>query len=561
MHEVTSTNARKKAAPYIIGKPAVTPANVEEVDLTALAAQLTVRQKAFAAMAAGDDTDAGDIAPLAFEALSDPKTKEVHSLSVELTEDHVQELKDTYGEALIIEKNHSLQMFSGFAQFEMSHSPMLTTQNDEFKVTLKVIDEDGAPVEGVQVDLSGELWSDRQRTNAQGKVTLKLPGETYETLTELRLKPASGFWSRVIAAPQFASRDNVVRVSALPTSTDGPQIDLWGNQAVGNVAMPQGDRVRVAVIDSGFADGHPDVVAAGGRGFADGGDPQEDWKSDDSGHGTHVVGTIGALNNAIGMRGIADRVDLFALRVFPGATIAKLIAAIDTAIELEVDVVNMSLGGPDKSVLLQQRMQAARAAGILLVAAAGNSGGPVMYPAAYPEVMAVAAIGKFGTFPEDSIHKRHETEHVSQDGQYFAAHFTCRGPQIDVCGPGVAVISTLPGPGFGSYDGTSMASPHVAGIAAVLLAQDAGIQAMARDQTRSDALFAKVVGACQPLGLPSELQGRGMPVLTAQGTPADGPDTNDNETPETPGGETGLDMVADLIRKAIEAARKIKESA
>jgi hypothetical protein len=94
-----------------------------------------------------------------------------------------------------------------------------------------------------------------------------------------------------------------------------------------------------------------------------------------------------------------------------------------------------------------------------------------------------------------------------------------------------------------------------------LLAQDAGIQAMARDLTRSDALFAKVVGACQPLGLPSELQGRGMPVLTAQGTPADGPDTDDNETPETPGGEAGLDMVADLIRKAIEAARKIKESA
>ncbi len=561
MHEVTSTKQRKKAVKYIIGKPSDTPANVEEVDLTALGAQLAARQQAFAAMAAGDDAEDGNIVPLAFEALSDPKTKQVHSLSVELTDDHVQELKDTYGEALIIEEDHDLQMFGGFAQFEMSHSPMLTTQNDELKVTLKVIDENDAPVQGVQVDLSGELWSDRQRTNAQGKVTMKLYGETYETLTELRLKPASGFWSRLIPAPQFGARDNVVRVTALPVNTNGPQVDLWGNQAVGNVAMPQGDRVRVAVIDSGFADGHPDVVAAGGRGFADGGDPEEDWKSDDSGHGTHVAGTIGALNNAIGMRGIANRVDLFPLRVFPGASISKLIAAIDTAIELQVDIVNMSLGGPNKSVLLQQRMQAARAAGVLLVAAAGNSGGPVMYPAAYPEVMAVAAIGKFGTFPEDSFHTRHATDHVSQDGQYFAAKFTCRGPEINVCGPGVAVISTLPGPGYGSYDGTSMASPHVAGIAAVLLAQSADIQALARDQTRSDALFAKVVGACQPLGLPAELQGRGMPVLTAQGAPANGPGADNNETPQTPDAEPELDMVAALIRKAIETAKKIKESA
>jgi subtilisin len=553
MHEVTSATDKKKTAKYIIGKPAITGANVDEVDLEEVFGLLKAKQEAFSAMQAGEDNADEAVAPLAFTALSDPDTGKVHSLSAELTDDHVKELKDQYGDALVIEKDFPLQMFNAADLFEMSQSPTLSTQNDELKVTLKVLDENDAPVQGVQVDLSGELWSDRQRTNTQGKVTLKLFGETLDSLTELRLKPSSGYWSRLIQSPVFAIRDNVVRVTALPASTDAPQADLWGNQTVGNVTMPDGARIRVAVIDSGFADGHPDVSAAGGRGFAEGGDPEEDWKTDDSGHGTHVAGTIGALNNAIGMRGVADRVDIFPLRIFPGASISKLIAAIDAAIELKVDVVNMSLGGANKSDLLQQRMQAARAAGILLIAAAGNSGGDVMFPAAYPEVMAVAAIGKFGTFPNDSFHTRHVTEHVSQDGEFFAAKFTCRGPQIDVCAPGVAIVSTVPGNGFGSNDGTSMAAPHVAGVAAVLLAQSKDIQGMARNQSRSDALFARVLDACQPLGLSAELQGRGMPVLVPQNTPEDRPDAGDSDA--------ALETVARLIQRALEAAKKINASA
>jgi subtilisin family serine protease len=553
MHEVTSATDKKKTAKYIIGKPAITGANVDEVDLEEVFGQLKAKQEAFSAMQAGEDNADEAVAPLAFTALSDPDTGKVHSLSAELTDDHVKELKDQYGDALVIEKDFPLQMFNAADLFEMSQSPTLSTQNDELKVTLKVLDENDAPVQGVQVDLSGELWSDRQRTNAQGKVTLKLFGETLDSLTELRLKPSSGYWSRLIQSPVFATRDNVVRVTALPASMDAPQADLWGNQTVGNVTMPDGARIRVAVIDSGFADGHPDVSAAGGRGFAEGGDPEEDWKTDDSGHGTHVAGTIGALNNAIGMRGVADRVDIFPLRIFPGASISKLIAAIDAAIELKVDVVNMSLGGANKSDILQQRMQAARAAGILLIAAAGNSGGDVMFPAAYPEVMAVAAFGKFGTFPNDSFHTRHVTEHVSQDGEFFAAKFTCRGPQIDVCAPGVAIVSTVPGNGFGSNDGTSMAAPHVAGVAAVLLAQSEDIQGMGRNQSRSDALFARVLDACQPLGLSAELQGRGMPVLVPQNTPEDPPDAGDDDA--------ALDTVARLIQRALEAAKKINASA
>ncbi|NIZ13046.1 S8 family peptidase [Phaeobacter sp. HF9A] len=559
MNEVISRKDRKATRHFIIGKPATQPAHLQEVDLEALGAELTQRQAKIAAQT----VDGAPAAPLAFKAMRDPDSQKVHTLQAELTEAHVEELRTRHGAALIIEEDHDLEMFSirpGADAFEMSMARAFSTQDDELKVTLKVVDENDAPLPKVQVDLAGDLWSDRQLTNTQGKVTLKLFGETLDSLTQLRLKPPHGHWSRVIESPALSAQENTVQLSKLPVSPEGPQANMWGNDTIGNVTMPEGARVRVAVIDSGFADGHPDVVAAGGRGFAEGGDPEEDWKSDDSGHGTHVAGTIGALNNTIGMRGVADNVDIFALRVFPGASISKLMAAIDTAIELQVDVVNMSLGGANPSALLQQRMQAARQAGILLVAAAGNNAGPVMYPAAYPEVMAVAAIGKHGTFPEDSFHARHVTQQTSTDGSYFAAAFTCRGPEINVCAPGVAIISTVPGDSYVANDGTSMASPHIAGIAAVLLAQNPRIQMMPRSDARSQALFQAVLDAARPLGLPAEFQGSGLPILTGD-TPI-APQPGENETPTTPPpNDTGLDAVANLIQKALNAAKAIKERA
>lgn len=560
MHEVTSRKDRTPTRKFLIGKPTTTPAGVDEVDLEALGAELTRHRQEFSALGADDDA----ATPMTFQALRTTDTKEVHTLQVELTEAHVEELKERHGPALIVEEDHELKLFNlntGFDAFEMSMARAFSPQSDALKITLKVMDENGLPVPKVQVDLSGDVWSDRQMTNTQGKVTLKLYGERLDTLTQLRLKPAHGYWSRIIENPVLAAQDNIVKVAALPVTNDGQQAQLWGNTAVGTVEMPGDARIRVAVIDSGFADGHPDVVAAGGRGFAEGGDPDEDWKTDESGHGTHVAGTIGALNNAFGMRGVANKVDIFALRVFPGASISKLMAAIDVAIELQVDVVNMSLGGPNASALLQQRMQAARQAGLLLVAAAGNNAGPVMYPAAYPEVMAVSAIGKLGTFPEDSFEARHVTDHVSADGAYFAARFTCRGPEINVCGPGVGVISTVPDGSYLSNSGTSMAAPHVAGIAAVLLAQNPDIRDMPRNDLRSHALFQKVLNAAQPLGLPPELQGQGMPVLSPVDVPQPSPGTNDTPTPApTPNEDTGLETVADLIEKALKAAKAVKEN-
>jgi subtilisin family serine protease len=333
-----------------------------------------------------------------------------------------------------------------------------------------------------------------------------------------------------------------------------PQDGGWGGEAMNLVA--DGDpaaTVRVAVIDSGLATTHDDLGPEGGFDFGGGDSPGTSWGTDGSGHGTHVSGTVAALNNGFGVRGMAPGVELFGFRVFPEATMSKLIGAVDRCIEHQIDVVNMSLGSSSKSVLLQQRLRAARDAGVLPVAAAGNSAGPVLFPAAFPEALCVAAIGRLGTFPDNSPHAGHVTDRLSADGRYFAAKFTCRGPEVNVCAPGVAIISSVPPNGYAAFDGTSMASPHVAGFAARLLQTLPEIREMARGPARSQALFDAVVARCEPLGLPAEFQGAGLPRLPAEADHGGSEDGGGQDA----GAPPSLEQIRDLIEQALAKARAL----
>lgn len=214
-----------------------------------------------------------------------------------------------------------------------------------------------------------------------------------------------------------------------------------------HTAGVRGQGVKVAVLDTGIDYNHEDLNVRGGASFV-GGD-----YIDRNGHGTHVAGTIAALDNSIGVIGVAPDAELYAVKVLNdlgSGSYSGIAQGIEWAIDNGMDVINMSLGGPSSSAVLQSAVQRAYSSGVVVVAAAGNSGAgtdTVGYPAKYPEAIAVAAV--------NSSNQR--------------ASFSSTGPAVELSAPGVNVNSTIPGNRYSSsYSGTSMASPHVAGVAALV---------------------------------------------------------------------------------------------
>ncbi len=216
--------------------------------------------------------------------------------------------------------------------------------------------------------------------------------------------------------------------------------------------------VNVAVIDTGIDGDHPDLAAN----IVDGvnyvskpawrpADPSK-W-DDDHGHGTHVAGIIAALDNDIGVVGVAPEASLYALKVLDktgSGYVSDIIAALEWAVLNDMDICNMSLGTDTDVESLEEACYAAFTDGLLLVAAAGNDGGAVDYPAAYPWVIAVAAVDRFDVRPSWSSY----------------------GSEVELAGPGVDVYSTWKGSGYNTESGTSMAAPHVAGTLALNLLAD-----------------------------------------------------------------------------------------
>jgi len=170
--------------------------------------------------------------------------------------------------------------------------------------------------------------------------------------------------------------------------------------------------------------------------------------------------------------------------------LAIVIAGIEWAMNHGIKIANMSLGADEGSEPLHRAVQAALAKGMIIVAAAGNSGGSVGFPGAYPESIAVGA----------------------SDGSDHAAPFSSRGPEVDYIAPGVEILSTKLGGGYTTLSGTSMASPHISGLAALAYAEGA---------TTPAALRAALDRAARPIaGLTPDVEGRGMVLAGNLGKPA-----------------------------------------
>lgn len=262
--------------------------------------------------------------------------------------------------------------------------------------------------------------------------------------------------------PQVTSIELDGMIKAIDAELD----NTWGVKHIGagtvHAGNNKGTGVRVAIIDSGIDYNHSDLNDnySGGWDFVE----NDDDPMDDYGHGTRVAGTVAAEDNDAGVVGVAPEADLYALKVLDASGNgywSDIIAALEWAVNNEIKITNNSYTDsqdmddtvPDPGIV-QAAFDNSAAAGILHVAGAGNSGNffgtgdNVGFPARFESVIAVAAT--------DSSDKR--------------AFFSSTGPDVELSAPGVSINSTELGGGYVIKNGTSMASPHVAGTAALVIA-------------------------------------------------------------------------------------------
>ncbi|MBX3411586.1 MAG: S8 family peptidase [Pirellulales bacterium] len=214
----------------------------------------------------------------------------------------------------------------------------------------------------------------------------------------------------------------------------------------------RGAGVTVAVLDTGIDEGHPDLASAvvGARDFT----RSPSGPIDRVGHGTHVAGTIGARQNELGVVGVAPECRLLVAKVLGDSgsgSGASVSAGIDWACEQGADILSLSLGSPQPSEEIRGAIARASGAGKIILCAAGNEGrdDAVNYPARWSDTIAVGAVDRNGRL----------------------ASFSSRGPEVDLCAPGQDVLSTYLRGGYAKLSGTSMATPFVSGVVALMLAK------------------------------------------------------------------------------------------
>jgi hypothetical protein len=212
-----------------------------------------------------------------------------------------------------------------------------------------------------------------------------------------------------------------------------------------------GSMIKVAILDTGIDLDHPDLW----RNIKGGINTIKPHKrpDDDNGHGSHLAGTVAAIDNNFGVIGVGPEIHLYAVKFLDKngqGWLSDLIDALDWCIDNNIQVINMSFGSPEGNQSFHDAIIRAYQAGITMVASAGNNGedsGLIEYPALYPETIAVSAI--------------------DQDDNF--ASFSSYGPHIDLTAPGVNIISTYKRGFYATMDGTSMSAAHVTGTVALVL--------------------------------------------------------------------------------------------
>jgi subtilase family protein len=367
--------------------------------------------------------------------------------------------------------------------------------------------QDGATLVPLPPALSGR----------DGTVTLSYPDSIKPTVVVAQ--PLGGFWAMYAA---FRKRSFAFECPPLPSG--GPL--GWWHQVLGisEYDESRGRGIRIGVVGTGVGP-HPCLSHVS----------LIDGKTDVDRHETHVCGILGARPVHAGQyAGIAPGAEIFSACVYrqgPGGPVAEhqgvLAHAIDTLARsrnnagFEVDLINLSLGYPQKSEVLRDAIRYALEHGVLCVCSAGNNGGPIDYPAALSETVAVAALGRKRWAPRGSISSHWEPSEKAKHGAggLFLASLSSFGKRVSCAAPGIGILSTMPAqPGhsapYASLDGTSLASPMTCGALAVLLSLLPEYLKMPRDTRRARMARTVLRTHCASIRLKLEFQGAGVPRIS-----------------------------------------------
>lgn len=391
-----------------------------------------------------------------------------------------------------------LTLATGMALSAVAVAPAGASLLDSPVATHVVALEDAALAGATAADLSAELLAPLGLTaehvyeHALGGFAVTGPTAAIEALA-------------ADARVAYVEADRTFTTQAI--STKGvDRIDADEVQPLGTGANVTVD-VDVAVIDTGVDRDHPDLnvyrqVNCSSTLIIFSSGCREGSGEDDNGHGTHVSGTIGALDDGVGVTGVAPGARIWGIKVLGGplgsGSTSDVIAGIDYAAAHadEIEVINMSLGGSGTSTATDDAIADATNGGIVVVVAAGNDSANASgyTPANSPNAITVSAItdldGKPGALASGTC----------SGGDDTFATYSNFGSIVDIAAPGSCITSTRNGGGTTSMSGTSMASPHVAGAAAYYVATNGTPANASRWTTTLSGLLATSVDQASACG-------------------------------------------------------------
>ncbi len=382
------------------------------------------------------------------------------------------------------------------------------------ELRFRILGEGERPLANAVINMYGPGFPAQAVTDSSGQASLQTSAVDGTDIHAVYVRPAADYWERYIRNPSLESGQvNVIRLSPLARTSrsfPGERPYGWGQRIMKFDRVPadwKGVGTKIGLIDSGCDNVHPllrHIVR--GVDLTRDRNPQS-WASDELGQGTHCAGIIAASAAAAAAStsaasaasaasaeiiGCAPNSELHVFKVVPGGHLSDLIDALSECIERRLDIVQIGVSADQYSEIVAQKITEARMNGIACITGAGNSGAAVQFPGNVPGVLTVSAVGKLGEYPQDTRHAQRAMPQLIAFSGIYATNFSAWGPQVGVCAPGVAVVSSVPGGGYAAWDGTAMAASHVVGFSALLLSHHPMLQSInygARADQRVSTLY------------------------------------------------------------------------